>query len=145
VSWCVCRFYGFKNMQHGVTTLEKLTATELKHIASVLYLLFDDVCVDDSQHTLARAVRYLYRFHVYTAMAMKTEHTDDTLAELARYADGLLTCLKDSPLLEERPSEYLFVKTHILFFLLPRCIKNMVSHSRPATAPSRPWFVRARF
>ena len=145
MSWCVCRFYGFKSLQYGVTTLEKLTATELKHIASVLYLLVDGVCVDDSQHTLARAVRYLYRFHVYTAMAMKTEHTDATLTDLARYADGLLTCLKDSPLLEERPSEYLFVKTHILFFLLPRCIKNMVSHSRPATAPSRPWFVRARF
>jgi hypothetical protein len=40
-------------MQHGVTTLEKLTATELKHIASVLYLLVDGVCVDDSQHMLA--------------------------------------------------------------------------------------------
>ena len=73
------------------------------------------MCVDDSQHTLARAVRYLYRFHVYTAMAMKTEHTDATLMDLARYADGLLTCLKDSPLFEERPSHYLFVKAHLLF------------------------------
>lgn len=90
----------------------------------MLYLLADGVCADDSQHTLARAVRYFHRFHVYTTMAMKTEHTDATLTELARYGDGLLTCLKDSRLLEERPSEYLFVKAHILFFLLPRCIKN---------------------
>ena len=82
------------------------------------------MCTDDSNHTLAEVVQYLYRFHEFTISALEKEHTDETLLQLARSADALLECLKQSALVTQRPSEYLFVKAHLFFFHLDRCIKN---------------------
>ena len=51
---CTCRFYGFKNFINGISDLEKLTGNEMRHISSVLYLLLDGVCEDDSNRTIAK-------------------------------------------------------------------------------------------
>ena len=119
-----CRFYGFKNLQYGITSLEKLTAAELKNIAPIIYLILDEVCTDDSTHTLAKVVEYMYRFHAFTVMALEKEHTDESLLKLARSVDELLECLLNCVLIEVRPSHYLFVKAHLFHFHLDRCVKN---------------------
>ena len=123
VVWC--RFYGFKNLQYGITSLENLTATELKNIASIIYLiLFHEVCTYDSTYTLAKVVEYMYRFHAFTVMTLEKEHTDKSLVKLALSADELLENLLKCDLIEVRPSHYLFVKAHLFYFHLHRCVKN---------------------
>ena len=115
---------------------------------SILYMLVDGVCADDANHSLAKGsrsqilalnrtltqtficvcgavVQYLYRFHLYTTMALQNEHTCASLAELTRVGNGLLKCLQESPLMDVRPSFYLFVKAHLFFCHLVRCIRNI--------------------
>ena len=57
---CHIRFYGFKNFQYGITDLSKLTVTEYKYIMSILYLLVDWVCADDSDCSLAKGEVFVY-------------------------------------------------------------------------------------
>ena len=49
------RCYGFKNFQHGISNLAKLTATEFKHILPGLYLIVDEVCADNTDNDLAKS------------------------------------------------------------------------------------------
>jgi hypothetical protein len=74
--------------------------------------------------TLLSAVQYLYRLHVYVIMALKSEHTDASLKELGEYGNALLELLKSSPLMAMRKSSYLFVKAHLFFCHLARCVMN---------------------
>ena len=58
-------------------------------------------------------MQYLYRFHLYTTMALQSEHTHESLAELGRVGNGLLKCLQECPLMDVRPSLYLFVVSYL--------------------------------
>ena len=101
----------------SITLSQKVVTLQCDHQSRILTVTF--VCVCGS------VVQYLYRFHLYTTMALQSEHTHESLAELGRVGNGLLKCLQECPLMDVRPSLYLFVKAHLFFCHLVRCIRNI--------------------
>ena len=73
------RFYGFKNFMYRISDLEKLTGNEMRHIASVLYLLLDGVCDDDSNRSVAKGV-------------FETTHMFSFVTATFLYVDVFLRC-----------------------------------------------------
>lgn len=76
----------------------------------------------------------LYKFHLCTTAACAREHTDVSLLALGALTSELLVLLQASPLIDERPSNYLTVKAHLFFTHLPKAIKALGSLANADTS-----------
>jgi hypothetical protein len=79
-------------------------------------------------------VLVLYKFHLCTTAACAREHTDVSLLALGALTSELLVLLQASPLIDERPSNYLTVKAHLFFTHLPKAIKALGSLANADTS-----------
>ena len=79
-------------------------------------------------------VQVLFKFHLCTAAVCAREHTDASIQTLGEMTSELLVLLKASPLIDERPSQYLTVKAHLFFTHLGKAIKELGSLSNADTS-----------